>query len=52
MDSVLWKNTYIRAIQLVVSPVNPWDTSESVLKSPKNWVHEALDTPSLHLDCP
>lgn len=43
---------YIRAIQLVVSPVNPWDTSESVLKSPKNGVHEALDTPSLHLDCP
>lgn len=29
---------------LVVSPVNPWDTSESVLKSPKNFVHEALDT--------
>lgn len=50
MDLVLRKNTYIRAIQLVVSPVNPWDTSESVLKSP--WVHEALDTPSLNLDCP
>lgn len=43
---------YFRAIQLVVSPGNPWDTSESVLKSPKNWVHEALDTPSLNLYCP
>ena len=30
---------------LVVSPVNPWDTCESVLKSPKNGVHKALDTP-------
>jgi hypothetical protein len=52
MDSVLWKNPFFRAIQLVVSPVNPRDTSESVLKSPKNLVHEALDTPSLNLDCP
>ncbi|CAI8615512.1 unnamed protein product [Vicia faba] len=44
---------YFRAIQLVVSPVNPWDTSESILKSPKNWVHEALDTPSwASLDAP
>ncbi|CAI8608426.1 unnamed protein product [Vicia faba] len=44
---------YFRAIQLVVSPGNPWDTSESVLKSPKNWVHEALDTPSwASLDAP
>jgi len=52
MDSVLWKNKFFRAIQLVVSPVNPRDTSESVLKSLKNLVHEALDTPSLNLDCP
>lgn len=50
MDSVLWKNKFFRAIQLVVSPVNPRDTSESV--RPKNFVHEALDTPSLNLDCP
>lgn len=28
-----------------MSPVNPWDTSESVLKSPLHGVHEALDTP-------
>lgn len=45
-------NTYIRSIKLVVSPVNPWDTSESVLKSPIILVHEALSTPSLNLYCP